>query len=555
MNLNNIVSILNNVFVILLFSSLISFSLTNGIAYGCSCMQPLSPDEELPNYEAVFSGMVTQIQNLSESQERGPILFTFDVDNVWKGDKKETITIKTAQSSASCGFNFEENQKYIVYANQYEDDYLEVSLCSRTGLLSNAIEDIQELGDGFSITPEIDHMVPSPLKQFKSGVPIDEIQCRDSLVLLKKYDNSPACVKPESASYLENRGWTILEQNLLPISEIKPNLFSDGITEIINEEHAPLKYYNTNSIISETFLDKDVEQWQQVSFDYLMEQHEKYPDDEFFTDLGALLIKNEMTNQIKNFGIINVNDDFTVAGGYSLDSLPPHIGFSTVINATDGNSYLLEGGTHANQVNYYKTTQLTFYDTMKKLSLESLLTTQKTITILPEKGTNARADPSVMILYKNDTVEFFNDSNDTVRIQDSGTGKIGEEHLLDWIGPTIPSSQKDTMTFEQIGYYEWDGRKAPTTEYPDWWETHASGRIIVLDDDMNNLSQLEKALIARAIISDSEIPVRMSGIGTNDILYIGLDSSVTENIPDAEKYYESRILQLIPFEVEFKIDR
>ena len=62
---------------------------------------------------------------------------------------KETITIKTAQSSAACGFNFEENQKYIVYASQYDDDYLEVSLCSRTGLLSNAIEDLQELGAGY----------------------------------------------------------------------------------------------------------------------------------------------------------------------------------------------------------------------------------------------------------------------------------------------------------------------------------------------------------------------------------------------------------------------
>ncbi len=174
-------------------------------------MQPLSPYEELPNYDAVFSGLVTKTQNLSEPQGRDTVLFTFDVDNVWKGDTKEIITIKTAQSSASCGFNFEENQKYIVYASQYDDDYLGVSLCSRTGLLSNATEDLQELGNGILVKPEIKSVTLSPLEQFESGIPIDNIQCRDSLILLKKYDGSPACVKPESVSKLENRGWIHLE--------------------------------------------------------------------------------------------------------------------------------------------------------------------------------------------------------------------------------------------------------------------------------------------------------------------------------------------------------
>ncbi len=48
----------------------------------------------------------------------------------------------------------------------------------------------------------------SPLKQFKSGIPIDEIQCKESLTLVKKYDDSPACVKPETVEKLIQRGWT-----------------------------------------------------------------------------------------------------------------------------------------------------------------------------------------------------------------------------------------------------------------------------------------------------------------------------------------------------------
>ena len=55
---------------------------------------------------------------------------------------------------------------------------------------------------------EIRPILESPLKQFKSGIPTDEIQCKDNLVLIQKYDDSPTCVKPETKSKLVERGWT-----------------------------------------------------------------------------------------------------------------------------------------------------------------------------------------------------------------------------------------------------------------------------------------------------------------------------------------------------------
>ncbi len=48
----------------------------------------------------------------------------------------------------------------------------------------------------------------TPLKQFKSGVLIDGINCRESFILIPKHDGSPACVKPETISKLIERGWT-----------------------------------------------------------------------------------------------------------------------------------------------------------------------------------------------------------------------------------------------------------------------------------------------------------------------------------------------------------
>ena len=60
-----------------------------------------------------------------------------------------------------------------------------------------------------------------PLKQFKSGVSIDEIQCNDSLVLVTKNDIFPACVKPSSVPDLIKRSWTTPEILLnMPLSKL-----------------------------------------------------------------------------------------------------------------------------------------------------------------------------------------------------------------------------------------------------------------------------------------------------------------------------------------------
>ena len=49
-----------------------------------------------------------------------------------------------------------------------------------------------------------------PLKQVKLGI---EISCKPELVLITKYDGSPACVKPETREKLIERGWALEETN------------------------------------------------------------------------------------------------------------------------------------------------------------------------------------------------------------------------------------------------------------------------------------------------------------------------------------------------------
>ncbi|QMU55173.1 MAG: hypothetical protein GKS07_09950 [Nitrosopumilus sp.] len=53
----------------------------------------------------------------------------------------------------------------------------------------------------------------SPLKQFRSGILIEETQCRESLVLVARHDGSPACVKSSSVDKLLERGFTLVKSN------------------------------------------------------------------------------------------------------------------------------------------------------------------------------------------------------------------------------------------------------------------------------------------------------------------------------------------------------
>jgi hypothetical protein len=307
-------------------------------------------------------------------------------------------------------------------------------------------------------------------------------------------------------------------------------------------------YKKTEQITGEMYLSKTISEWQEMSDSQLYPYYEKYGDD-FFTDLGKLLIKNEIIHQLNKENIVNANNDFDVYSGGMLTSLPPHISFEAVINGTDGKTYRLQGGTFANRVNYYKTTELVFYDTAEKISMDSILSQNQTIKILHENGNNARVGPWNLIIHtgKNNTVEFENTLIIPIRIQGDG-----DYQNPNWYGPTILSFGKGTMTFSNTGVFEWHARSLPLPGST-YTEYQGGGQVNVLSDDTDKLPISIKQQIASAIIQNSEIP--WTGIGGNDKgLEIDFNRAIYETLPDASKYYKARAEQLIPFEVPVIIE-
>ncbi|WP_339222660.1 hypothetical protein [Paenibacillus sp. FSL H8-0332] len=128
------------------------------VTYACSCAVSASPLEAMEQSAAVFEGTVVSIKEKFKIMQSSadPVRVTFQVGARWKGEMGEKVTVTTALSGASCGFEFTKGERYIVYAAGEEGEgkggtaKLTVSLCSRTAMFSGAEEDLNELGAGMS---------------------------------------------------------------------------------------------------------------------------------------------------------------------------------------------------------------------------------------------------------------------------------------------------------------------------------------------------------------------------------------------------------------------
>lgn len=132
--------------IISVITVLISIFLINiYTAYSCSCMMPESTEISLNKSSSVFVGKVIEVEKSNNfGNSLNNVNVKLNVTEIFKGENLTELNVKTSSSSASCGFNFEESEEYLIYANK-EDNDLTVSLCSRTTSLQNAQQDLNEL--------------------------------------------------------------------------------------------------------------------------------------------------------------------------------------------------------------------------------------------------------------------------------------------------------------------------------------------------------------------------------------------------------------------------
>lgn len=105
-----------------------------GTAFACSCAPHAPLEKAVEQSDAVFTGTVTASEPptggaVQSSAE--PITYTFAVDRVVAGDVGSEVEVTTAAMEVSCGIEFREGTRYVVFATG-SDHNLETNLCTRT---------------------------------------------------------------------------------------------------------------------------------------------------------------------------------------------------------------------------------------------------------------------------------------------------------------------------------------------------------------------------------------------------------------------------------------
>ena len=122
-------------------------------SYSCSCEPRPTLEKSYAEADAIFIGTVISKKVISvkyESVNTTQIEYKFRRTKVFKGKSlTEIITIITGNGRHDCGYMFEINKKYIVYAyiqNQYYDGgekvkpFLSTNVCRRTTIY-NSVEE------------------------------------------------------------------------------------------------------------------------------------------------------------------------------------------------------------------------------------------------------------------------------------------------------------------------------------------------------------------------------------------------------------------------------
>jgi hypothetical protein len=147
----------------------------------------------------------------------------------------------------------------------------------------------------------------------------------------------------------------------------------------------------------------------------------------------------------------------------------------------------------------------------------------------------------VMNLTDGNIIRFVNDGSTTVNVFDKAKGI--------WRFDDVKPSSQRILTINNTGFYEVLIQNSREGE---------SGRIVVLDNDVNSLSVSDRIKMGKAIISNNfrEYPELVSvGAGSGEIgVHVTINKKELELHEDAKSYYHEKFSKIIPFEVPIVIE-
>ncbi len=146
------------------------------VAIACSCLESI-PEESFPRADVVFSGTVGGYAQ----GENGMNIYTLSVDTTWKGSVGTTVSVRSHESSATCGIALEKGVRYVVLARYREDGTLYTGLCDGTARYADSSDMLEYLAtvdveSGPSCAPQACEDGTFRRTCDRGGIPLNYIQ-------------------------------------------------------------------------------------------------------------------------------------------------------------------------------------------------------------------------------------------------------------------------------------------------------------------------------------------------------------------------------------------
>ena len=107
----------------------------------------------LPRTDAVFIGSVVSVTDRTWPLPSRPSMIVrtrkvvLVLDRAWKGALEDSVVIWTGTGSGDCGYPFQVNERYLVFAAAADSGAFSTGLCTLTQPLDAASEYVRALGD------------------------------------------------------------------------------------------------------------------------------------------------------------------------------------------------------------------------------------------------------------------------------------------------------------------------------------------------------------------------------------------------------------------------
>jgi hypothetical protein len=215
-------------------------------AFPCECRYSQF-DSDAVNSVYIFSGLIISKENninkIMDKPFYPPVKYRVVIHDRWKGELKDTIDLYSGLGGPDCGFEFDVNKSYIIWATIDRYGLLSTDRCGRTCLLDDS-PDIDRLNNRFKgLTYDSTYLTKNEITVLKKRIRNDSIDLSKTVLFV---DNDKLLSKKELIDALINQRQIEFHSFSPDKQKLLPNKAVNGVLVVKDYDSQKI---NMNKII------------------------------------------------------------------------------------------------------------------------------------------------------------------------------------------------------------------------------------------------------------------------------------------------------------------